>query len=193
MNEQASAWESEDGVLLSAVADERDPVAYRVLFDRYYPRVFIFVQRRLGDRELAKEVVSDVFVEVWSSAPAFRGESKISSWIFGIARFKCLEAYRRGRRLKRSRVVATDDQILSQHADPMSSESRVDARQELARVAAVLGKLPAAQREALELSVVQGLDLEEVAKRQNVSKETVKTRISRARKGLRRMLGVSEG
>lgn len=193
MNEKASAWESEDGVLLSAVADERDPVAYRVLFDRYYPRVFIFVQRRLGDRELAKEVVSDVFVEVWSSAPAFRGESKISSWIFGIARFKCLEAYRRGRRLKRSRVVATDDQILSQHADPMSSESRVDARQELARVAAVMGKLPAAQREALELSVVQGLDLEEVAKRQNVSKETVKTRISRARKGLRRMLGVSEG
>lgn len=193
MNEEASAWESEDGTLLAAVARERDAVAYRVLFDRYYPRVFMFVQRRLGDRELAKEVVSDVFLEVWSGAPSFRGESKISSWIFGIARFKCLEAMRRGRRLKRSRVVSTDDRILSQHADPRSGENLVDARQELARVAAVLVRLPASQREALELSVIQGLEIEEVAARQNVSKETVKTRISRARKGLRRMLGTSEG
>lgn len=193
MQEQASAWESEDGTLLAAVARERDSVAFRVLFDRYYPRVFMFIQRRVSDRELAKEVCNDVFVEVWSGAPSFRGESKISSWIFGIARFKCLEAHRRGRRLKRSRVIATDDQILTQHADPMSSESLVDAREDLARVAAVMAKLPAAQREALELSVVQGLELEEVAKRQNVSKETVKTRISRARKGLRRMLGALEG
>ena len=60
-------------------------------------------------------------------------------------------------------------------------------------MASALERLPRAQREALELNVLEGLGLDQVAERQRVSRDTVKTRISRARKGLRRMLGAVEG
>lgn len=193
MNEKASAWEQEDAALLAAVAREQDAVAYRALFDRYYARVFAFVNRRLSDRELSREVVSDVFFEVWSGASGFRGESKISSWIFGIARFKSLEAVRNRGRLKRSRVTSTDDEVISQVAAGEDVGTRLDARHELERVASALDRLPVDQREALEWVVVEGLGIAEVAQRQRVTRDTVKSRISRARKGLRRMLGASEG
>ena len=188
-----SDWQSEDEDLLKAVAQGQDRDAFRTLFDRYYPRVFVFIQRRVDDQELAKEVTSDVFLEVWSGAANFRGESKISSWIFGIARFKSLEAVRSRSRLKRSRVIATDNDVISQVPDHNLTGTELEGRQTLQRVAAVMLRLPGDQREALELTVFDGLGLDEVAARQNVSRDTVKTRVSRARRGLRRMLGHATG
>ena len=189
MNQKARARDDEDAALLEAVADRRDRDAYRALFDRYYPRVFVFVRRRLEDQELAREITSDVFLEVWASAPTFRGESKISSWIFGIARFKCLEAIRQRGRLKRSRVISTDDEVIAQVPETRESATQLDAREELRRVARLLERIPQDQRDALAWTVIEGQSLEEVAERQQVTRETVKTRISRARRTLRRMMG----
>lgn len=189
MNQKASAQNGEDGRLLEAVAERRDREAYRALFDRYYPRVFVFIRRRLEDQELAREITSDVFLEVWASAPTFRGESKISSWIFGIARFKCLEALRRRGRLKRSRVVSTDDEVIAQVPEGGESATRLDARQELRHVAKLMERIPSEQRDALMWTVIEGQSLEVVAERQQVTRETVKTRVSRARRALRRMMG----
>lgn len=188
MTGNASVWEEADGILLRAVALEQDPTAFRTLFDRYYPRVFAFVQRRLEDKELAREMTSDVFVEVWSNAANFRGESKVSSWIFGIARFKCLEAIRQSRRFKRSRVVSTDNDVISQVPDSRDAGTHLEERQDLRHLAVLMQRLPREQRLALEMTVLDGLELTEVARRQNVSTGTVKTRVSRARRTLRRML-----
>lgn len=194
MNDNASGWDSGDGVLLRAVVDREDKDAYRALFDRYYSRVFVFVIRRVEDRELAREIASDVFLEIWGSAAHFRGESKISSWIFGIARFKCLEAIRNRNRLKRSRVISTEDEVISQVPDGgHGGVTRFDARQDLRRVVAGMQRIPKEQREALERTVVDGESLEEVARRQNVSRDTVKTRVSRARRALRRMIEPATG
>lgn len=193
MNEKASVWEEADGVLLRSIALDQDHSAFRTLFDRYYPRVFVFVRRRVDDEELAREVTSDVFLEVWSNAANFRGESKISTWVFGIARFKCMEAIRLRSRFKRSRVIATKDEVISEVPDPRDSGTNLDARQDLRRVATLVQRLPEEQRLALEMTVLDGLPIEEIARRQNVSRGTVKTRVSRARRGLRRMLGTAEG
>lgn len=191
MNQNTSAWDGQDAALLRRVIENGDRESFRRLFDRYYPRVFSFVQRRLEERELAREITSDVFLEIWSSAGSFRGESKISSWIFGIARFKCLEAVRSQNRFKRSRITSTDDEVISQVPDAHVPATRLDARAELERVATVMQQIPQEQREALEWTVVEGHSIEEVARRQNVSRDTVKTRVSRARRALRRMLGAT--
>ncbi|HEB90764.1 MAG TPA: RNA polymerase sigma factor [Deltaproteobacteria bacterium] len=193
MNENASSWEAADAELLRAVARDRDRDAFRKLFDRYHSRVFGFVLRRLQDRELAREVSSDVFVEIWVHAGRFRGESRISSWIFGIAHFKSLEAHRQRRRFKRARVVSTKDERISRVPEPHESGTNLEARQDLRRVGEMMKRLPRDQCEALELVVLEGVDLEEVARRQGVSVGTVKTRVSRARRTLRRIFGAAEG
>jgi len=193
MSEAASLSDAEDGRWLRAVARERDAEALRALFERYFARVFVFIQRRVEDRELARELTSDVFLEVWAQAGQFRGEARVSTWIFGIARFKSLEAVRGQRRFKRSRVVATGDDVISRVPETRSAATQMGARHDLRRVAEAMERLPRDQREALELAVIEGLEPDEIASRQRISRDTVKTRVSRARRNLRRMLGASDG
>ena len=193
MSDSARRLDGEDGDWLRAVADARDPQAFRYLFDRYFPRVFVFIQRRVDDRELARELTSDVFLEVWEQAGHYRGDARVSTWIFGIARFKSLEAVRGQRRFKRARVVAVGEERLAQVPEARSAATEMGTRQDLRRVAEAMERLPRDQREALEMAVIDGLDPEEIAIRQRISRDTVKTRVSRARRSLRRMLGESAG
>lgn len=192
MSDSATTLDGEDSIWLRAVARNRDAIAHRALFDRYFARVYVFIERRVDDRELARELTSDVFLEVWEQASRFRGDAKVSTWIFGIARFKSLEAARGQRRFKRSRVMAGGDELLSRVPESRSSATQLGARETLRRVAEAMDRLPRDQREALELAVFEGLEPEEIASRQQISRDTVKTRVSRARRALRRMLGGGE-
>lgn len=193
MSGSANAPGDAEAVWLRAIARDRDPEAFRALFERYFARVFVFIQRRIGDREQARELTSDVFLEVWTQAGMFRGDARVSTWIFGIARFKSLEAARGRQRYKRSRVVSTEADVISRVPEERSAATQMAARQDLRRVAEAMDRLPRDQREALLLAVVEGLEPEEIASRQRISRDTVKTRVSRARRSLRRMLGASDG
>jgi len=173
-----------DRILLSKVSD-RDEVAFRELFQRYYPRVFAFVHRRLRDPDGAEEVVSDTFFEVWRGAARFEGKSRVSTWIFGIATFKCREAQRAQSRLKRSSVIATPDEQLSAYADQRDTEARLIARDELRWTKHRLNDLPEGQRKVVELTAVDGESAEDVADQLSLSTGTVKSRLSRARRQLR--------
>lgn len=192
MSDPAATFDGEDSSWLRAIARTRDASAHRSLFERYFARVYVFIERRVDDRELARELTSDVFLEVWEQAERFRGDAKVSTWIFGIARFKSLEAVRGQQRFKRSRVVAGGDELLSRVPESRSSATQLGAREALRRVAEAMDRLPRDQREALELAVIEGLEPEEIASRQQISRDTVKTRISRARRALRRMLSGGE-
>jgi RNA polymerase sigma-70 factor (ECF subfamily) len=169
----------------------QDPRAHRVIFDRYYPRVFSFLIRRLRDRELAEETAADVFFEIWRNASAFRGASLASTWIFGIAHFKCLEADRRRRRMKRSQVLPTNVEVLHRIADPRDLANEIVVRAELRRVEALVSKLPAEQRATVELALVEGLAYDEIAARLGVPEGTIKARVARARARIRSGIGLA--
>jgi RNA polymerase sigma-70 factor (ECF subfamily) len=81
------------------------------------------------------------------------------------------------------------EERMAQVPEARSAATEMGARQDLRRVAEAMERLPRDQREALEMAVIEGLDPEEIAIRQRISRDTVKTRVSRARRSLRRMLG----
>ncbi len=164
---------------------ERDDAAFRLLFDRYYARIFSFSNRRLGDGALSEEVAADVFFEVWRSADAFRGASKVSTWLFGIATFKCLEADRNRRRHKRAAVIPTKDELLHQAADEFDTFGQIEARSELRWIRGKIDGLPEGQREVALLSLFEGRSNDEIATELGISCGTVKSRLSRARRELR--------
>ena len=184
-----------DGELLEGVR-ERDSAALRALFQRYHARVSFFVQRRLQDAGLTEEVVSDVFFEVWRSAHHFAGASKPSTWIFGIAHFKCASANRDRKRHKRASVVPMHAEALHRFADQRDPNGRLSAREELRMLRQMIETLPAEQREVVELAALEGAPYNEIAVRLGVPEGTVKTRVARARARLRqglRRLGLEEG
>jgi RNA polymerase sigma-70 factor (ECF subfamily) len=180
----------DDTALIERVKAQ-DTRAHRALFERYYARVLSFLHRRLRDRELAEETAADVFFEIWRNASSFRGASLASTWIFGIAHFKCLEADRHRRRMKRSQVLPANVEFLHRVRDPRDLASDLGARAELRQVQGLLARLPAEQRATVELALLEGLGYDEIAARLGVPEGTIKARVARARARLRSGIGLA--
>lgn len=175
-----------DRALLAGVV-RRDHSAHRALFDRYFKRVFSFVRRRVRDEGLAEEIAIDVFFEVWRNASAYRGESPVSTWIFGIANLKVLTARRFFAQPRRASVQVTPDEKLSAVADPANCVDDLEARDELAKVIHALERLPQGQRDVLRMAFLEGRSYPEIALELAISEANVKTRVNRARSRLRNL------
>ena len=192
---QPTGSDASDSELLDRIRGQRDSAALRALFQRYYSRVYWFVQRRLHDSNLTEEVVADVFFEVWRSAANFAGASRPSTWIFGIAHFKCVGAHRDRKRHKRAAVVPTNVEALHRVAEDHDMGERLESRAELRLVQQAIAALPEEQRRVIELALIEGLPYDEIAERLQVPEGTVKTRVARARARLRlglRRLGIED-
>jgi RNA polymerase sigma-70 factor (ECF subfamily) len=175
-----------DRAVLARVV-ERDQAAHRLLFERYYKRVLSFVRRRVGDEGLAEEITTDVFFEVWRNAAAYRGESPVTTWIFGIANLKALSARRYFAQPRRAAVRVADDEALTRFPDPAQQDETLRARQELARLVRAIERLPVGHRDVLRLAFIEGCSYPEIAERLAISEANVKTRVNRARARLRNL------
>jgi len=173
-----------DRAMLARVV-ERDQAAHRVIFERYYKRVLAFVRRRLSDDGLAEEITTDVFFEVWRNAAAYRGESPLTTWIFGIANLKTLSARRYYAQPRRASVRLASDEALARFSEPGNQIESITARQELFRVMRAIERLPEGQRDVLRLAFLEGRSYPEIALQLEISEANVKTRVNRARSRLR--------
>jgi len=187
----ARANAESDEALLARVT-RGDSAGHRLLFDRYQARVTAFLRRRLTDAGLCEEVVSDVFFEVWRSASAWRGESSVASWIFGIAHFKALSARRGLSQGKRAAVVPMADEWIERAPDDRLEDS-LAARDEVRSLLRALQALPAGQRDVLKLAFLEDRSYQEVATALGISEANVKTRVNRARARLRALMARRRG
>jgi RNA polymerase sigma-70 factor, ECF subfamily len=77
--------ESDEGLIKAIAA--RSQSAMRTLYARHHVRVFRFIARLVTDTGRAEDLVSEVFIDVWSQAGRFEGRSQVSTWILSIARY----------------------------------------------------------------------------------------------------------
>jgi RNA polymerase sigma-70 factor (ECF subfamily) len=158
----------------------QDRDAITELYRRYHARLFKFIFRLTHSYTAADELVNDIMLVIWRNAAGFRGDSRVSTWIFGIA-------YRLAMHRIRRKQIA-----LAVHVDPdeLPSDERRDLETE-DWVRRGLDALPAAQQLTMELVFYLGLSYAETAELTDCSVNTVKTRMFHARRKLREYLTVS--
>lgn len=161
--------------------------ALEALYRRLQPQVFAFGLQFLSSDADAEDVVTETFMEVWRHAGRFAGQSKVSTWVLGIARHKALDKVRK--RESQSLVdIDWDDLAESLSADDESAYDRIARRQVAEHLHKCMSKLPVEQRECVHLVFYNDLGLAEVAELQGIPENTVKTRLFHARRKLREML-----
>ncbi|MEO0994667.1 MAG: RNA polymerase sigma factor [Pseudomonadota bacterium] len=175
-----------DIALLEATA-RGETAAFERLHRRYYRKVFGFSLRITGRMETAEEVVSDTMMVVWRKADTFMGQSRPSTWIFGIAYRIAMKARGKGAR------ETLHDEIDEEHAADRTGPQEIETLFERKRILAALGRLPAEQRAAMELTYYHGYTMAEIAEVQECPVGTVKTRMFHARAKLRAMLETDPG
>ena len=166
-----------DRALLRRISSgDRD--AFRDLYLRYHRRLARFLARLTRGREDAEEVINDTLWIVWQRASDFRGASRVSTWIIGIA-------YRRA--LKLIRRAATHARVMA--LEQSDGESTTDDSQEATSnrqlVELALGQLPLEQRLVLEFTYYLDYSCDEIAEIMECPVNTVKTRMFHARRKLR--------
>jgi RNA polymerase sigma-70 factor (ECF subfamily) len=149
--------------------------------------------RLLGDREEARDLAQDVFLQVFRTLGRFQGRSSLKTWIYRITVNQCRNRQRWWRRRRRDRALSlealkpADEAQLS--TGPTAPAFEHVARRETAqRVQAALLRLSFDHRSILVLREVEGLGCEEIATALGVPDGTVKSRLARAREQLRRLL-----
>jgi RNA polymerase sigma-70 factor, ECF subfamily len=167
-----------DGELLIAVAAGNRRALEKLYFS-YQRSLSRFLSRFTQCRENIEEIINDTFMVVWRSADDFRWESKVSSWIFGIAHRTALKSIRRQ---KYRSAARSSDEWPVQTVDP---EQEAEIRD---WVRNGLNRLPDEQRLTLELAYHMGYSLLEIATMTNAPVGTVKARMFLARRKLRRHL-----
>ncbi|GIV99622.1 RNA polymerase sigma factor [Roseiflexus sp.] len=168
----------DDHVLIAAIA-KGDSSALEALYDRYSSVVYRMALRMLKNRELAEEVVQEVFWRVWRRSASFDNErGRVAQWLFGIAHNLCIDELRRMRARPTQIYEDVDHPVIQQLADEqidVPEAAWVFEQQRVIRDA--LGHLPEAQRQAVELAYFGGLSHQEIATKLNRPLGTIKTRV----------------
>lgn len=143
------------------------------------PRLRVYALSLTRDRDAADDLVHDTVIKALTGRQSFEPGTNLSAWVFRIQRNEFISGLRRTRP-----SVPVDSAI----AETLSHQPHQESRLVMREFMSAFGKLAPTQREALLLAVLEGQSYEVIAAHTGVSVGTVKSRISRARDTLERLL-----
>jgi len=165
-----------------------DEEAFRLIFDRYSRPVLGFIFDMVGDRSLAEDLAQETFVRAYRGLQTLREETKLSTWLFGIARNCALEQLRTRRR------NAGNVEIDAEPAFELHDHARTPSGQLLDKelsgvIQTALARLDEDKRTVFTLKVLQQRSYEEIAEITGFSVGKLKTDLHRARAEMRKRIG----
>jgi len=166
-------------------------VEFDAVYERFRRPVWRLARRLTENDEEALETTQEIFLRVWRGLDGFRGDSKISTWVFQIA-WNYLRAHRRkkGRQLQfisvgSERAQETVEIATDTAADP---ERRTAAIESVERLETALHRLPEHHRVVVWLRDGEELSYQEISRVLDVPIGTVRSRLARARTALRELM-----
>jgi RNA polymerase sigma-70 factor (ECF subfamily) len=171
----------DDDAVLGRAAAAGDVDAFATIYGRYADRVFARLTRLIGPGPDREDVLQQVFLELHRALPGFRGEARLSTFLYRIAvNVACDHLRRRQRRPATSDAIAVDELL----DGDLSPEARARARAELRQVFALLEHIKPDKRVAFVLVTVEGLSLDEAAELVGATPDATKQRVLHARREL---------
>ncbi|WP_437587123.1 RNA polymerase sigma factor [Sorangium sp. So ce1000] len=162
---------------LAARLRRRDPRAFDELYTRYHPRIFSFLVRLSGRRDIAEDLFQDTWLAVARHAGRLAEDTDLAAWLFTIARNR-YRSHRRSSLLDLARAALFSREPAPAAPEP---EGAADARADVAALEAALCGLAQVHREVLLLGAVEGLDTAQVAQVLGIREDAARKRLSRAR------------
>ena len=175
-----------DARLVERIPHDRSGEELRELYRRYAGELFGFACNALGDRELAEEIVQDVFARLWRHAEDYDpSKASVRTWLYAIARNRIVDARRRAS--ARPGLAPAEEEKPSEELDRELEQAVLRWQ-----VAAALSRLSPEHREVIRLAHWSGLSLREIAERKGIPLGTAKSRAYYALQTLRLILDEME-
>lgn len=169
---------------------------FRKIYDDYRPRILRYLTRLVGEGE-AEDLTQEVFVKIDRGLKAFRGESRISTWIYRIATHVALDKLRGPYARQRQGKPASTPPIEEVGEEIWTDEEKAPAEQKVIReemngcIREIIDTLPANYRSVIVLSEMEGLKDAEIAEVLGIKLQTAKMRLHRGRAMLKKELSTA--
>jgi RNA polymerase sigma-70 factor (ECF subfamily) len=178
--------------LLVARVRRGDERAFTEMVRTHQDRVVDLCYRMLNDKQEALEVAQEVFVSLHASIARFRGESRLSTWMFKVAKNHCLNRLKYLGRRSRGRTDELSDvpeAELASHGNLPSPQEALLGKEQAERVQRAISQLSEEHRLLVVLRDLEGLSYDEIVQITDQPEGTVKSRLHRARAQLAILLG----
>jgi RNA polymerase sigma-70 factor (ECF subfamily) len=184
-----------DSVVTEPIPDEEliericgdDRAAFDVLYERYFPRVYGYVRRRLANPADVEETVQEVFINVFSCLDSFRGDAPFAAWVLGVSRRTVASRFKKKQHvmvpLEDPESGSPDTRLpAALHAEPTPLE-HYECRERVAQMeAAAREQLSEDQWQLFSLHHLEHRPVREIARFLDKSEDAVKSHLYRARK-----------
>ena len=174
-----------DALLLERLRAGDEP-AFRLLYERYFQRVYNFLDRRLRNRADTEETTQEVFINLFASIESYRGDAPFAAWVFGVTRRTLASRFKRKRHptvpLLDAELEGGEWVALDPTHDPLAA---YECRERADRLRhAMQHELSEEQRRLVELHHLQECSIQDIARQLRKSEDAVKSNLYRARKVL---------
>jgi RNA polymerase sigma-70 factor (ECF subfamily) len=160
-----------------------DEGAFEELVDRYKDLVFALIARTVQDKSRAEDLAQDVFLRIHRGLPYFRGEARLSTWIYRIVANACAQDH--GRPLGTTTISLDDERSGERHGAVDRGFGDLELRDRLEKA---IARLPASARLLVAAHYLADVRYEDLAEAFGLPLGTVKTQLYRAKQQLRRLL-----
>ena len=155
-----------------------DRKGFDTLFELYYGELTYFVYSFVYDKEVAKDLVHDLFLNLWQNRRQIDPSLSVKSYLFRIARNYAFNY------LKHLKVIATNERDVIETYE-LAGQDTEELESRLERVRRLFEKLPEKQKEVVFKCCIEGKLYRETAQEMQISENTVKTHLLRAMKFFR--------
>lgn len=164
--------------------------AFRYLVDNYQDRVYNTALGILQNAEDAEDVAQEVFIQVYRSIQTFKGESKLSTWLYRIATTRALDLIRSKKSKKRfgfmQKLFGDSNEPLMELPDFNHPGIKLDQKESAAKLFKAISQLPENQRIAFSLHKIEDLSYQEISEIMKTTVPAVESLMHRAKQNLRK-------
>jgi RNA polymerase sigma factor (sigma-70 family) len=181
-----------DEQILIEKLKQGDEIAFKQIVETWQAMVYNTAIGILQNAEDAEDVSQEVFVQVYESIQAFKGESKFSTWLYRITVSKSLDHLRRKKRKKRFAYIQSlfgaDNQTIIEMPDFNHPGVSLDNKERAAVLFKAISQLPENQKIAFTLHKLEGLSYQEISEVMRTSISSVESLMHRAKNNLKKWL-----
>ncbi len=170
---------------------EGNTLAFQQLVDQYKDLVMSVCYGYLHNQQDSEDLAQEVFIEVYRSIGNFRGDSRLSTWLYRIATTKAMDMLKSRKRQKRGaffKSSSLDDVNIQRHVERETPEDVMMQKERLAVLSEALDQLPDKQRIAYTMSQYDGMSSKEIAEVMELKANAVDALLFRGRNSLRKLL-----
>jgi len=186
LNDSYLPYKLTDEVLVKLIVSSKDPILFKVLYERYIFKVYNTCLSFSNNNQEAEDICQDIFLKLLDKIHSFKGASKFSTWLYSLTYNHCVNYFHRNKVKKLEKITSNIEQMCDEVTAQSNDEELVQMKK-LEKLGKALDLIPFEDKQILILKYQEFKSVKDLMDLHNAGESAIKMRLKRAKE---KLLGV---